>query len=149
MARILTYALAAALAASPAFAADHGSAAEARALLDKAVAKLTTEGPQKAFAAFNDKGGGFVDRDLYVFVFDMEGKYLASGANPKLAGSEARDLKDAEGKPLVREMIDVAAKKGTGEVDYVWLNRIDNHVEKKHSLIRRVNDYILGVGYYE
>jgi cytochrome c len=149
MARIFSYALAAALAASPAFAADHGSANEARSLLDKAVAKLTTDGPQKAFAAFNDKRAGFVDRDLYVFVFDMEGKYMASGANAKLAGTDAHELKDAEGKPIVREMVEMVGKKDAGEIDYVWLNRVENRVEKKHSLIRRVNDYILGVGYYE
>ena len=149
MSRLLPFALAAALAASPTLAADHGTADQARTLLDRAVVKLTTDGPEKAFAAFNDKGSGFIDRDLYVFAFDMQGKYMASGANPKLSGTDAKDLKDAEGKPLVREMIEIAGKKGTGEVDYVWLNRADNHIEKKHSLIRRVNDYILGVGYYE
>lgn len=133
---------------SSAMAGERASVEQARALLDKAVAQLTRDGPDKTFAAFNDRNGGFIVNELYVFAFDMDGKYMASGANPRLAGTDARDLTDAEGKLLVREMIEIASRKGQGEVDYVWLNRIDNAVEKKHSLIRRVNDYVVGVGYY-
>lgn len=150
MTRLICFLLFAVMAfsGSPVMAGDHASREQARALLDKAVVQLTRDGPDKSFAAFNDRNGGFIVKELYVFVFDMDGKYMASGANPRLTGTDARELKDAEGKPLVREMIETASRKGQGEVDYVWLNRADNAVEKKHSLIRRVNDYIVGVGYY-
>ncbi len=131
-----------------AWAAEDG-AAQAQALLDKAVAKINAEGAQAAFAAFNDPQGGFVVGEHYVFVFDMHGVYQASGANPKLVGTDAIDLKDAEGKALVREMIALAQRSGKGTVDYVWLNRADNHVEKKHSQIQKVGDYVVGVGFYD
>jgi cytochrome c len=121
---------------------------QARILLERAVAKVKSDGPEKAFAAFNDPKGNFIARDLYIFVFDMKGKYMASGANPKLTGTDAKDLRDAEGKDLVREMINIANSTGAGEVDYMWLNRVDNRVEKKRSMIQRVGDYIVGVGYY-
>lgn len=121
---------------------------QARLLLERAVGKLRSDGPEKAFAAFNDPKGGFIARDLYVFVFDMVGTYMASGGNPKLTGSDAKDLHDAEGKDIVREMINIANSTGAGEVDYMWLNRVDNRVEKKRSRIQRVGDYIVGVGYY-
>lgn len=137
-----------ALTASPVMAEDHASPQQAQELLDKASAKLTKDGPEAAFAAFNNRNGGFVAHELYVFVFDMTGKYMASGGNPKLVGSDAHELKDAEGKLLVKEMIDISKSKGKGEIDYVWLNRADNRVEKKHSIYKAVNGYILGVGYY-
>lgn len=121
---------------------------QARVLLERAVGKLKSDGEEKAFAAFNDPKGGFVARDLYVFVFDMKGRYMASGGNPRLTGSNALDLTDAEGKAIVREMINIANATGKGEVDYMWLNRIDNRVEKKRSFIQRVGDHIVGVGYY-
>jgi len=131
-----------------AHAASHASSREAQALLDKAVAELQVAGPEKALAEFNDPKGPFKARDLYVFVFSIQGIYEASGANPKLVGTPAPDLTDAEGKPLVREMIAVAKAKGKGRVDYVWLNRADNRVEHKRSLVQRVGDHIVGVGYY-
>jgi len=125
---------------------DQAKAAEL--LLARAVEAVGKDGPQQAFAAFNRRDGGFSDGELYVFVFDLNGRYEASGANPKLVGQDARDMKDAEGKLLVREMIDIARTKGEGAVEYVWLNRVDNKVETKRSLVKRVGDHIVGVGYY-
>jgi cytochrome c len=131
-----------------AWAAEDG-AGQAQALLDKAVAKINADGPKAAFAAFDDPKGGFVMGEHYVFVFDLHGVYQASGANPKLVGTNAIDLKDAEGKALVREMVALAERHGKGTVDYVWLNRATNRVERKHSQIQKVGDYVVGVGFYE
>jgi cytochrome c len=133
--------------AAPAMA-EHATPGQAQALLDRAVATVQKDGPDRAFAQFDDPSAGFVVGDLYVFVFDLKGVYHASGANPRLVGSDAYDLTDVEGKPLVREMIARAKSSGHGEVSYVWLDRTDNKVERKHSLVQRVGDYIVGVGYY-
>ncbi|KUR81333.1 cache domain-containing protein [Novosphingobium sp. Fuku2-ISO-50] len=145
----LTLAAACALSlATTAHAAGHATSQEAQGLLDKAAAELTAAGPDKAFAEFNAGQAPYKAHELYVFVFTMDGVYEASGANPKLVGTHAIDMTDAEGKLLVREMIQIAKTKGQGRVDYVWLNRADNHVEHKRSLVRRVGDHIVGVGYY-
>lgn len=138
------------LSASPSWATEaEATQAQAQALLASAVAKIKADGPQAAYAAFNDPKGAFVKGEHYVFAFDMNGVYLASGANPGLVGSNAIDLKDAEGKALVREMIALAKRSGKGTVDYVWLNRATNRVEPKHSYIEMVGDAIIGVGFYE
>ena len=79
----------------------------------------------------------------------MKGVYEASGANPKLVGTNALNWTDVRGKHLVREMIAVAKTRGHGRVDYIWLNRADNRVEHKRSLVQRVGDHIVGVGYYQ
>ena len=137
------------LAGSAAMAGQHASAKDAETMLASAVEKLKHDGPDQAFAAFNDQNGSFLAKELYVFVFDINGKYRASGFNPKLTGRDAYDLRDADGKYLVREMIDIAKTTGAGTVNYVWYNPDDQKVERKHSLIRRVGDFIVGVGYYE
>ena len=73
-------------------AQQFGTAAEARAMLDKAVAELKA-GEATALAKFNDKAGGFRDRDLYVFCYNMtDGKFTAH-PNPALMGTDVRALK--------------------------------------------------------
>lgn len=125
------------------------SAEHARALLDKAVTLLKASGSATAFKAFNDPQGGFVHNDEYVFVIGLDdGKYLASGGSPTLIGADVRAVHDASGKPLFQDMIDLAKTKGTGTVDYVWRNPATNAVEQKHTLIQRVDNVLLGVGYY-
>lgn len=122
---------------------------EAQDLLDKAVKFLKDSGGAAAFNAFNDPQGGFTHNDQYVFVIGLDdGKYRATGASPQLTGMDVRGLRDAAGKALVEEMITIAQQKGQGSVDYVWRNPATNAVETKHSLIQRVDNLVLGVGYY-
>ena len=125
------------------------SAEHAQKMLDEAVALMKRSGGEAAFKAFNDPQGGFVMNDEYVFVIGLEdGQYRASGASPNLVGVDVREVTDAAGTPLFKQMIELAKNKGSGTVDYVWRNPATNAVEKKHSLIRRVDDVLLGVGYY-
>lgn len=122
---------------------------EAQDLLDKAVKFLKISGDVAAFNAFNDPQGGFTHNDQYVFVIGLDdGKYRATGASPQLTGMDVRGLRDAAGKALIEEMIALAQHKGQGSVDYVWRNPATNAVEAKHSLIQRVENLVLGVGYY-
>lgn len=125
------------------------AAEEAQALLEKAVAQMQSTGVAPAYQSFNDPKGGFIRGDLYVFAIGIDdGKYRASGASPQLVGTDARELHDAAGKPLIQEMITLAKEKGSGTVDYVWRNPATNAIEAKHSLIQRVGDVLVGVGYY-
>jgi cytochrome c len=61
---------------------------------------------------------------------------------------DVRGMKDAAGNPLFEEMIAVAKKSGNGTVHYVWRNPATNAVESKHTLVQRVGDVFLGVGFY-
>ncbi|KAA0592628.1 cytochrome c [Azospirillum lipoferum] len=142
-------AVAAALLAAPALAADHATPEQAKSLVAEAVAYLKAKGPEEAAKAFQDPKGSFRRGELYVFVFDTDGRYVASGANPKLAGSDAAQLKDAEGKPIVQAMITETKDKPNAVIDYVWLNRQTNKVEHKHSYVTRDGRYIVGAGTYD
>lgn len=142
-------AVAAALLTAPAFAADRATPEQAKSLVADAVAYLKAKGPDEAAKAFQDPKGSFRRGELYVFVFDTDGRYVASGANPKLAGSNAADLTDAEGKPIVQAMISETKDKPNAVIDYVWLNRQTNKVEHKHSYVTRDGRYIVGAGTYD
>lgn len=141
-------ALAFTLQGAAAHAEPHATAAEARAMLVKAVAEIENSGAKAAFAEFNQRRGKFNTGELYVFVFNMSGVYEAYGANPGLVGNDVSNLTDAEGKPIVRDMIEIAKTSGHGNINYIWLNRSDNRIERKMSLIELVGDHIVGVGYY-
>ena len=80
---------------STAFA--QGTAAEAKAMLEKAVAAVKAD-KTKALDTINKGEGGFLDRDLYVFCFNIsDGKAVATGSsNPsgrKVIGQDVRTLK--------------------------------------------------------
>ncbi|MBB4312513.1 methyl-accepting chemotaxis protein [Roseospira marina] len=55
----------------------------------------------------------------YLFVFDFDGVNQVMGPRPEWEGTRKLDLKDAEGKPFIVDLID-AARRGGGTVDYVF-----------------------------
>lgn len=132
-----------------AVAAANGSPDEAKAMVEKAVKLLEGQGKDKAFAAFNDPAGGFVDRDLYVFVINQEGVTVSHGANKALIGKSLLNLKDADGKAFIQDMITMAKGTGSGWVDYKWPNPTTKKVENKSSYIQKSGDVIVGVGVYK
>ena len=134
--------------ATSSLAAESPGAEQAKDLLNKAVAYLEKEGPARAFCAFNDPGGDFHKGPLYVFAINMDGVYFAHSAAPTSVGASLRDTRDAAGQPFGRDIMQVIASQGEGLVDYMWLNYTTNKVEKKHSFVKRVEDFVLGVGYY-
>ena len=76
------------------FAGERGTADEAVALVQKAVAYMKANGKEKAYAEFNNPNGQFKDRDLYIFVIDMNGMEWANGANQKMTGDRRGHQRD-------------------------------------------------------
>ncbi|MES2261831.1 MAG: cache domain-containing protein [Pseudomonadota bacterium] len=132
-----------------AMAAERGSSDEATALVKKAVAYLKANGKDKAYAEFNNPAGQFKDRDLYIFVIDMAGMEWANGANQKIVGKNVLDLKDAEGKTMVKSFIDLAKTKGQGWIDYKWPNPAKGTVENKSTYLEKVDDVLVACGIYK
>lgn len=132
-----------------AFGAERGTADEAVALVQKAVAYMKANGKEKAYAEFNNPNGQFKDRDLYIFVIDMTGLEWANGANQKIVGKNVLDLKDAEGKMMVKSFIDLAKSKGKGWVDYKWPNPVQKTVESKSTYLEKYEDVLVASGIYK
>jgi hypothetical protein len=137
------------LMAGAAQAADQGSAADAEAMVKRAVAYIKANGPEKAYEEFTN-GKSFKDRGLYVIVNDMNGKSLAHGGNPKLVGKELGTLKDADGKPIFPLFLEAIKGKDRGwTADYKFLNPATQKIETKASFFERVGDTNVGVGMYK
>jgi signal transduction histidine kinase len=128
-----------------------GSAAEAQAMVAKAIAAIKKEGRDKAFAQIDDPKGPFVDRDLYVVVYDMKGKVLAHGANEKMIGRDVIDLRDNDGKYFVRERVEMMSKgpEAKGWQDYKFMNPVSRQIEPKSMYLHRYEDLIVGCGIYK
>lgn len=134
---------------APVLAADHGSAAEATAMVKKAIEYIKANGKDKAYAEINNPKGMFRDRDLYVFVYDMKGVAQAHGANPKMLGKNLMELKDADGVLIVKSFLEIGNSKGRGWVDYKWPNPVSKAIEAKSTYIEKYEDVVVGSGIYK
>ena len=74
----------------------------------KVVAAIKSEGPEKAYAEISNPSGKFVDRDLYIVVYGLDGVVLAHGANASRVGTNQIDDKYPDGKAFVRERVELA-----------------------------------------
>ena len=80
--------------------------------------------------------------------FNMDGVYFAHSAAPTLIGTSLRDTRDAAGQPIANLVMEAVAAQQSAPVEYMWLNYETNKVEKKQTFLKRVENFILGVGYY-
>jgi hypothetical protein len=133
--------------------AQYGTAAEAKAMLEKAIVAVKAD-KTKALDMFNSGQGGFLDRDLYPFCGNTsDGKVLAV-ANPNAKqniGKDVRSLKDSTGKAYGEELF-AAGQKPEGqitEVSYMFARTGDPAPVPKVSFVTRVGDIYCGVGYYK
>ncbi|HPL63597.1 MAG: cache domain-containing protein [Syntrophales bacterium] len=151
MKRILVILLAVLLIAAPAFAAEKGTAKEAQAMVKKAIAFWKANGQDKAWAEFNNPKGQFIDKDLYIYVTDINknAKIMAHGANKALIGKELVALKDKNGKQFMKELIDAARVKGSGWEEYFWTNPVSKKVEHKSLYYERYDHYAVCCGIYK
>jgi signal transduction histidine kinase len=75
---------------------------------------------EAAFPLFRDPTSPYIAKDSYIFVIDRHGIELVNPAFPNLEGRNILDVKDTQGKRLVREMLDLVLTQGSGWVDYMW-----------------------------
>jgi len=159
MSRFLKTCLAAALfagvqvmAAAPAPAvAEHANEAEAQEMVKKAVALIKSAGTEVAYKTFTEHpGGAFKDRDLYVYVYNFEGDCLAQGANAKMVGKNFYELKDVDGKELLKDQVAMVKTKGSGWYGpYRFNNPVSNKIETKRVFCTRgAGDTIVCAGVY-
>jgi signal transduction histidine kinase len=133
------------LGAALARAADFGTAAEAKAMLEKAAAALKAD-KAGALTKFAKGEGGFKDRDLYPFCGGPDGMFTA---HPTLVGKSLRELKDKTGKPLGEEIYKTAKEGQIGEVSYMWPRPGTTDPVQKVSYVTKVGDQVCAVGYYK
>ena len=131
-----------------AFGADQGTAEEATSLVKKAVTYLKANGKDKTLAEISNNKGQFVDRDLYISVYDLNGKVLAHGANAKLIGKDVSGLKDADNKEFIKDILAQAKASGKGKSAYKWQNPVSKEIQNKSVYFEKSDDMVFSGGYY-
>jgi cytochrome c len=134
-------------ATAPGIAQERGTPEQAQALADRALLHMQQVGPEAAIKDFNDPKGAYIDRDLFVIVYDPNGTIMTG--IPALIGKNARSLTDVTGKEFGKEIIDAAHKADGSWVEYHMTNPVTKKVETKTSYVRRFDDYVVFVGAYK
>lgn len=110
------------------------SADEAHDLAVKALAHIATVGREKAFADFHDGEGPYIDRDLYIFVFDRNGTISVFGSKPVLVGQPAGSIPGLEPTSFLEHAWS-AADDGGGWIQYDVVSPGTKEVTPKESYV--------------
>lgn len=130
-------------------AQSKATAAEATAMTKKGIVFIKANGKEKGYAEISNKAGQFVDRDLYLVVYGLDGVVRAHGANEKLVGKNMLDFKDIDGKLYVQERMDLAKSKGTFWQDYKFTNPSTKKIEPKSMYCEKLDDSVVCGGIYK
>jgi signal transduction histidine kinase len=136
----------AALAASSVFAAERVTPKEAEAMVRKGVTYIKATPRDKAMADITDPKGSFVDRELYLTVYKMDGTALAHGANAKFVGKNMIELRDGNGKEHIRERMELAKTKTSFWQDFTFVNPVNKKMEPKQMYCERTDDMLVVCG---
>lgn len=129
-----------------AMAADqYGTPAEAKAMLEKAVAAVKQD-EAKALQMFASGEGGFKEKDLYPFCAGPDGNFTA---HPKLVGKSLAGLEDKSGKNFGKEIMSQAQDGKISEVTYMWPRPDGGDPVQKVAYVTKVKDQVCAVGYYK
>ena len=72
------------------------------------------------------------------------------GTNVKLVGKNVTEMKDADGRYLIKDILALGmSKEGKGWVDYKWPNPSTGTIDSKRTYVERVEDVIIGCGIYK
>jgi cytochrome c len=132
-------------------AAQDASPAETEALVKGAIAFAKANGKDAAIKEITKAGGKFhrYGGELYVFIYDMDGKVVAHGQGASKIGVNQINAKDPDGVEFVKERIKLAKTKGKGWHDYQYVNPTTMKKQPKTSYIEVWENLIFGAGIYK
>ncbi|MBC7681759.1 MAG: cache domain-containing protein [Ferruginibacter sp.] len=131
------------------FKLQQGSAEEAVALVDRALAHRRRGASRDSFLRdLTNPTQGFFDRDMYVFVLDRSGSYVAFGGNLAKVGTRVQDIAGIDGEGLLRAIY-AQAEHEPGWVEYDITNPTTGRVQTKMSFVQLVDDLAVGCGVYK
>jgi cytochrome c len=130
-----------------ALAADAATKDDAVAMVKKAVAAIKSEGANKAYAEI--ESGPFVDRDLYIAVYGLDGMVLAHGADKARIGTNQLNDKDPDGEEFVKERVELAKTQPSFWQTYKFMNPVTKTVQPKQMYCERVEQTVVCGGIYQ
>lgn len=120
-------------------AEDRATKKEAEAMVKKAVAAYKTGG-EKVFVDFTAPSKKYVSKDLYIVVYDTNGKCVAHGQNAKQTGKDLIGMKDPDGKAFVKERVELAKTKGQFWQDYKFTDPLTKKVLSKQAYCEKADE---------
>ena len=139
-----------AFASASAAAAVEPTEKDAIAMAERGAALVKAKGKEEMMKRINAKDPDFVQGSLYVDMRDVKtGIVLAHPFNPSIVGKDLTNVPDANGKKYRREIIELAAAKGKGWVDYRYKNPTTGKIEPKTTYILLVDGVVLEAGLYK
>jgi methyl-accepting chemotaxis protein len=131
------------------FQLRQGTADQARQLVFDAVVQINKTGLADAKLVFQNKNGPFIDRDLYIFVFDRQGIYRIHGAMPSRDGTSLGEIVGLDAAQLVADAFFVCDNERGGWVKYAITNPLTGEVQGKSSYVVPIDDnQLIGCGCY-
>ena len=146
---LTSIAAAAALLGAVSFAHADATPDDATAMVKKGVAFIKASGKDKGYAEISSKTSQFKKEDLYLVVYGLDGTVHAHGANEKMIGKNLIDLKDIDGKPFVRERVEMAKTKNSFWQDYKFTNPETKKIEPKAMYCEKLDDTVVCGGVYK
>jgi cytochrome c len=146
-----------------AYAQQRGTPVEAKKLVERAVAYVKAQGEDKALKEFSKPRGKFfkaeeylfgydldevLKEDLYIFAYDTKGVLVANPAVPKLVGKNLYNEADSKGKLFRKDIVDLANSRGSGWVDYTYMNPATKQEEFKIAYCQKAGNLIVCCGAY-
>ena len=126
-----------------------GTADQARQMVFDAMVHIRMQGLDQAKADFHDRQGQFIDRDLYIFVFDRYGRYVVHGAMPEKDGSALSEIQGLDAEKLVADAWEVCDSEQGGWVNYTIINPTTMQIQGKASYVMPLDDkHLVGCGCY-
>ena len=133
----------------PAFAGEsRATRAEAESMVKRGVEAVKKE-RDKAYVDMTAPSRTYVDRDLYLVVYDMNGRCLAHGQNAKQVGKDLIELKAPDGKPFVRERVELGKARGKFWQDYKFTDPLTKAVLPKQMYCEALGDVLVCGGVYK
>ncbi len=118
---------------------------EAQALVKKVIAQHKKDGKDKALSACNTPEY-YVKDDGYIFAYLPDGTNVCH-KNEKMRGRNLMEMKDANGVPLIKEMIKICTSTGSGWFKYDWPNAVSKQVEPKQSYVENHDGICYAAGF--
>lgn len=148
---LIVVALAQALLMVGAFAQEHGTATEAKAMVEKGLALIKEVGIDKAAAEITAKDGKWLNKDIYLVIKKFDGTMIAHGVNKAMVGKNQLEAQDANGKFFSKDINELVRTKGQGWTDYMFSNPITKKIGQKSIYAVKIPGYDgwIGAGIYK
>jgi methyl-accepting chemotaxis protein len=126
----------------------NGTAQEAQQLTLDATVHVHNVGMERAVKDFHDPEGRFIDRDLYIFAFDRDGRYSVFGNAPHRVGSRVTDTPGMDGPQVLADAW-AACDAGDGWITYDITSAITRTISQKMSYVVALDHTtLIGCGTY-